>query len=376
MSEYQYYHFATVDKPLTNKQTGELRDISTRATITPTSFVNVYNWGDLKADPLELMFRYFDAHVYVTNWMVHRLMLKVPARLIDFGVVKQYASEGLSVRTRRDQTVLDFYIQDRSGDYDCNEYGGDEWLPVLIGLRAEIMKGDLRPFSIAWLASGEHDEDDRVPAVPPGMGRLTAAQRALVEFLFVDKPLLTAAVRTSGSVEMPVPSRQEMERWVSALPAARKDEIIAALLAGEDPGAMAGLHQEFARDWRAEHAEELARGTDPGCTYGDIVEQAGQLHKEEARRQAEKEARARRRRLAELAGREPAEWRRVTKVIESRNAREYASAVDLLRDLHDLARSKGRESGWVNRVKALRRKYSRRSSLMMQFDQAGFPEAD
>ena len=41
LSEYQYYQFQSIDRPLTDRQMGELRAISTRADITPTSFVNV-----------------------------------------------------------------------------------------------------------------------------------------------------------------------------------------------------------------------------------------------------------------------------------------------------------------------------------------------
>jgi len=48
MSEYQYYEFLTIDRPLTAKEMTELRALSTRATITPVSFTNKYNWGDFK----------------------------------------------------------------------------------------------------------------------------------------------------------------------------------------------------------------------------------------------------------------------------------------------------------------------------------------
>ena len=75
LSEYQYYQFQSIDRPLTDRQMGELRAISTRADITPTSFVNVYHWGDLKARPLDLMKKYFDAHLYVANWGTRCLML-------------------------------------------------------------------------------------------------------------------------------------------------------------------------------------------------------------------------------------------------------------------------------------------------------------
>ncbi len=58
MSEYQYYEFLALDRPLTDKQRAELRSISTRAEITATRFVNEYQWGDLKGDPRTMMERY------------------------------------------------------------------------------------------------------------------------------------------------------------------------------------------------------------------------------------------------------------------------------------------------------------------------------
>ena len=50
MSEYQYYEFLAIDRPLTDTEMGELRSISSRGEITPTSFSNEYNWGD-QLDP-------------------------------------------------------------------------------------------------------------------------------------------------------------------------------------------------------------------------------------------------------------------------------------------------------------------------------------
>jgi hypothetical protein len=47
MSEYQYYEFQAIDRPLTAEEMSELRSYSTRARITPTSFVNDYAWVQL-----------------------------------------------------------------------------------------------------------------------------------------------------------------------------------------------------------------------------------------------------------------------------------------------------------------------------------------
>jgi hypothetical protein len=35
-----------VDRPLDERQLGEVRALSTQAHITPTSFMNTYEWGD------------------------------------------------------------------------------------------------------------------------------------------------------------------------------------------------------------------------------------------------------------------------------------------------------------------------------------------
>ena len=44
MSEYQYFEFLAIDRPLSAREMDHLRAISTRARITPVSFVNEYNW--------------------------------------------------------------------------------------------------------------------------------------------------------------------------------------------------------------------------------------------------------------------------------------------------------------------------------------------
>ena len=55
LSEYQYYEFQAIDRPLTQSQIQELRRYSTRATITPTRFVNEYHWGSFKGNPVAWM---------------------------------------------------------------------------------------------------------------------------------------------------------------------------------------------------------------------------------------------------------------------------------------------------------------------------------
>ena len=83
MSEHQYYEFQAIDRPLSDADRHALRDLSTRARITATSFTNSYEWGDFKGDSAKLVERWFDLHLYVANWGSRRLMIRWPARLVD-----------------------------------------------------------------------------------------------------------------------------------------------------------------------------------------------------------------------------------------------------------------------------------------------------
>ena len=83
MSEYQYYEFQAIDRPLDASAQQALRNLSTRARITATSFTNSYEWGDFKGNPDTLMDNWFDLHLYLANWGSRRLMIRLPKRFVD-----------------------------------------------------------------------------------------------------------------------------------------------------------------------------------------------------------------------------------------------------------------------------------------------------
>jgi hypothetical protein len=99
MSEYQYYEFQAIDRPLDRAAQDALRSISSRARITATSFTNHYEWGDLKGDPRKFMERWFDLHLYLANWSTRRLMLRVPKRFVNHTDIEPFRQP----RSRRAQ---------------------------------------------------------------------------------------------------------------------------------------------------------------------------------------------------------------------------------------------------------------------------------
>ena len=198
MSEYQYYEFAAVDRPLGARDLDVLRGLSTRAHITPTSFVNTYQWGSFKGDPRRLVERYFDAFLYLANWGTRELILRLPARLVDPEIVQRYCSgDAVSAWHTGDHVIVAAVSEDEEGDF---EWGGEGVLASILPVRAELLAGDLRALYLLWLLSvqvGEVPDDAVEPPVPASLNALTGSQTALVEFLRIDRDLVDVAAAGS-----------------------------------------------------------------------------------------------------------------------------------------------------------------------------------
>ncbi len=110
MSEYQYYEFQAIDRPLSAKEQGELRSYSTRARITATSFINDYSWGSFEGNPDLWMEKYFDAFLYLANWGTRVLKLRLPSSLLPVEIVRTYCCSNLtSARGKGDKVILTLY---------------------------------------------------------------------------------------------------------------------------------------------------------------------------------------------------------------------------------------------------------------------------
>ncbi|MBL0712132.1 MAG: hypothetical protein JJV98_00395 [Desulfosarcina sp.] len=197
MSEYQYYEFLAIDRPLTSKEISALKELSTRAHITPVSFTNEYNWGDFKGKPDKLMQRYFDVHVYVANWMTAIFMVRLPIEALAKETAKAMAVRYLlDFKATKTHWVITWSLEE-SQNYD--RFGMDDgrgWMTRLAPVRDELLRGDLRSLYIGWLAAvgGEMMDDDEMEPLPAsGLGNLTSSQQALAEFLEVDRDLLAGA---------------------------------------------------------------------------------------------------------------------------------------------------------------------------------------
>jgi hypothetical protein len=253
MSEYQYYEFLAIDRPLTSAEMEDLRSLSTRAHITPVSFTNEYNWGSFRGNPNKLMERFFDAHVYVANWMTAIFMVRLPIEVLAKETAQAMAeSHVLDFTATKTNWVITWRLEE-SENYD--RFGmedGRGWMARLVPIRDELLRGDLRSLYIGWLAAVTMemmDDDETEPISVTGLGSLTSAQQALAEFLEVDEDLLAGAGMGSPISQDEGISQQKVDAWIDGLARDEVTAILKQLLDGQGQQAERTLKNRFAA-WR------------------------------------------------------------------------------------------------------------------------------
>jgi hypothetical protein len=255
MSEYQYYEFLAIDRPLDEQQQAEVGELSTRAEVTATSFTNEYHGGDFRGDPRKMMELYYDAHLYFASWGTRQLMFRLPGTLLSLEVAEQFCIDpDVAAWASREHVILDLTSdEEEGGDWDEDT---EDSLPAIVGVRAELAAGDLRPLYLAWLAGygtwereedafDDDDETELEPPVPAGLNTLTASQRALADFLRLDDDLLAVAAKASPPLIEINDDPAELASWVTSLPVAEKDTLLTRILQGQAAQVQLELRRRF-----------------------------------------------------------------------------------------------------------------------------------
>ena len=385
MSEYQYYEFQAIDRPLSEEDMRWLRGLSTRAQITATNFINVYHWGDFRGNPVELMERCFDAFVYVANWGSRRFMVRLPHGAFDAAYAKQYCHRyGVSLLKKKGCFLIDLHRDEEAGEWDGWE-DGSAWMASLARLRDDLLDGDWRCLYLAWLAAIEAEslpDNATEPPVPAGLKDLTAPLRALVDFLDIDTELVEVAAERSGPRAANEPSASELKGWIRLLAVPEKDEWLLKIAQGSEPNPRRSLLRRF----REAASDRNALPDDNGNTTGRTVAEisaawqrrleakhrrlADEAAKERERR-AQADAQARKKRLENIASRAPAAWKEVSAWIAKRTPTGYDQAVKLLTDLKDAAVLANHSEEFDQQFSRLRSQHAGKPTLMRRLRDAG-----
>jgi hypothetical protein len=370
MSEYQYYEFQAIDRPLGEADREALRALSTRARITATSFTNSYDWGDFKGDPTKLMDRWFDLHLYLANWGSRRLMIRLPKRLVDRRRLDGFLNKADCARllTAGENLILDIARDEVEFD-DWDD--GSGWLAVLHPLRADVLAGDLRLFYLLWLMAVEGDAFDADEPEPiSGIGPMTAALEAFAEFFDLDPDLVEAAAERSAAMMPSAASSAAVQGIIAAMTDGEKTRMLARLFDGD---------RHLAAELRAEVRDRLATEVDgspvTARTVGELRARAnaiGLAREQEAakkaaaklKREAREAEKARRARLDAIVRRGEGVWHEVETEIERRNPNGYDKAASLLLDLQALADERGTMPDFAARLRAIRERHARKERFL------------
>jgi hypothetical protein len=258
MSEYQYFEFAAIDRPLTDGEMAALRAVSTRAVITPSGFVNHYEWGGLKADPLDWMRRYFDAFVYLADWAHCRFALRLPRDMFGKAELKPFGvKQSLTIDASEDHWILDWSL-DGSDNYDrFAEDDGRGWMGRLVPLRDELIRGDQRSLYLGWLAGaakGEVPETTLEPTVPAGLSQVSAAQNALAAFLEIDADIIAAAaIGSADASDRP----ESVDAWLQSLSPDELRSMLKSIVRADRPNPQREVASRY-RAWHRQHAPQAA----------------------------------------------------------------------------------------------------------------------
>jgi hypothetical protein len=376
MSEYQYYEFQAIDRPLDRVAQESLRSISSRARITATSFTNHYEWSDLKGDPRKFMERWFDLHLYMSNWGTRRLMMRLPKRLLSLTEIGPFLREvdWVEAWMSGDNLIVDICRDEMEADDDWDDGSGR--LATLASLRADVLSGDFRLFYLLWLTALQDERlaDSEIEPLP-GIGPLTGSLEGFGEFFGIDPDLMRAAAELGADDGMT--SKEGLRDTLAVIPEREKIELLLRMVVG-DSHVAAEL-----RSWVRK--KRPVSGT---CrTVGALRMRASEIaaareradaerREAERRRQAKKAERERGARLDVLKRRGEAVWRQIDEEIERRNPSGYDKAASLLSDLQALAAKVGSQSEFARRLALIRARHEKKGRFIERLSKLGCPSGE
>ena len=377
MSEYQYYEFAAIDKPLTRTEMAELRAVSSRAVISPSSFTNHYEWGDLKADPADWLRHYFDAFVYSANWCSCQVSLRLPKAVFQKAELDVFILPAVLSIDSTDTHWIFSWTLEESEDYGrFAEDDGSDWMRRLTPLRDELMRGDLRPLYLGWLAAGDALYDDMLePEVPVGLADLSAAQQALVEFLEIDPDLLEAASMSSAAANASHGQTLPISTWLDTWQTADMQVVLKtiALGRGQEPERLVKSH--YAAWLKAQRPASSGAARRQVAELQELAQSAaGARRAREAQALKKREEEQRQKREAELRrimDSPDKYWEAASEQASRGNASGYEKTVSLLKVLAEGYALVASSDTFDRQLRSFLTPYAKRAALLRRLAKAG-----
>ena len=374
MSEYQYYEFQALDRILTKTEQSYIECLSSRVELSPTKAAFTYSYGDFRGNPQDLLEKCFDVMLYMANWGTRQLLFRLPKKLVDATLIKQYCVDDcISVSNTSNYLILDININDEEYQ-DWIE--GEGWLSNLASLRDELLQGDCRVLYLAWLKAktrvcddyelSEDESDVLEPPVPANLQKLSDSLQSFVEFFKVDNDLITVAATASNSTQAEFTS---LEALIPSLPEAERNEFLVKVLKNEP---LIGV--QLAKRLKEFSNSQLTLVQDNGNRRSllQLIASAKDYSKLRQEQELKAAKEARNRQLLALVPKEAKLWEEVFRLIAFKQSKSYDDAIAHLRNLRDLAEHQGKLEQFKLRVQEMQTDYSNRPGLLSRLQKAGF----
>lgn len=376
MSEYQYYEFQTLDRRLTEQEIAQIRKLSSRVQITPTSASFVYNYGDFRGDPHQLMAKHFQAMLYMTNWSTRQVMFSFPKKLISANQFAPYlVPYHIQVIERDDVIILDLDLSEEESEGMWVD-SGEGQLPHFASLRDDILQGDFRTLYLAWLRSVELNdyiyenpdefdeaeaEDKRVP-VPPNLGQLTPALQRFMDFIELSRDMVAVAAIHSANI---TPTALDLKQAISALTEEERMNFLVQVAEGS-----ANVRAQLLKRLREVSPQPASAATSQPPSATELLAAAKGYFTSRVAQEKAAAAKAHTARMETLVSQEDGLWYRATNLIEERKTKSYDEAIKLLIDLRDLADYQQKRPAFNQRMADLKKNYKTLNGFLSRLKDA------
>jgi hypothetical protein len=376
--EYQHYEFHSLDKPLSAAARKKISSWSSRVEATATSATFTYSYSDFPEDEFQVVEKYFDMMLYLANWGSKRLLLKIPAHLVDFNEIKlfdcsvwdkHYAESDLIIQKKGNHVFIDLSENEDEGYIEWIETGG---LIPLLSIREDIINGDYRTLYLFWL----HVMSSRVknleeskeigvilktiePPVPPNLAKHNGAIQAFIKFWEIDNSWIKAASERSPSHKEKV---LNFENMIQSLSESEKVNYLHRLAKGE-----VRLHQTFLKFLKSK--EGISNTKSDSKTRRNVEELLELTTKVDGEKKALAKIKAEKKKkekMNKMAKEESQHWESVKYNVSQGNSRSYDLAIQTLEDLLELAEYENKMSNFKFKLSEVKAEFSRKSSFIQK----------
>ena len=189
MSEYLYYEFCKLDKPISKECRDEMKALSKRAKLNTHGVQYTYNYGDFSGNKVELLAKYFDVFFHNTNFGDLVLMFRYDPVEINFEVIKPHLLRYVvDYKQINGQIIITLTVNNQNGGFD-GWLEGEDLLAELLPLYDELKNGNDQILQIFHTIHLIYNEDN--PTLINGMidcikKPLSPAQQALLSTIDLD----------------------------------------------------------------------------------------------------------------------------------------------------------------------------------------------